>query len=81
MKHATIEQLTPISDLLEEVRKIHGMKEKTQGHFYVKNRNVLHFHTDSGEIYADIGDIRILVSRGSYATILHTLSEYIAAYT
>lgn len=62
MKHAKLEDLVTIGNILEQIRSIEGLTEKTPGHFYFRGRNVLHFHTDSGEIYADICDERLRIT-------------------
>jgi len=59
MKHSSKEDLAMIADLIERVRNTGIVKEKTEFHFYYKNRGVLHFHTDSGKLYADVLDERI----------------------
>ncbi len=59
MKHAIMTDLAGISPLIEKVREINGLKERTPFHFYHSGVGVLHFHTDSGELYADVVDTRI----------------------
>ncbi len=54
MKHATAESLDRIDALLEEIRSVGGIKEKTRGVFYLKSRAFLHFHEDDGITYADV---------------------------
>ncbi len=61
MRHARPEQLKGVSDLLNSVRKIDGIRERNYGHFYFKGRGILHFHEDSGKIYADIEEERLLL--------------------
>lgn len=59
MKHASCSELKAISDLITRIRAFEGIREKSPCHFYYRNRNVLHFHTDSGLLYADLGERRI----------------------
>ncbi|MGP6207204.1 hypothetical protein ACNF42_04120 [Cuniculiplasma sp. SKW3] len=59
MKHSTKEDLLNLRDLLEELRKIEKIKEKSYGHFYYRGKGLLHFHTDSGKLYADFLNERI----------------------
>jgi hypothetical protein len=61
MRHAGLEDLKPIESLLMEIRKVKELKERTPGHFYYKGKNIIHFHVDNGDIYADIGDLRLKV--------------------
>ncbi len=65
MRHARPEDLKVISDLLNEVRKINGIRERSCGHFYFKGRGILHFHEDNGKIYADIEEERLLLGNVS----------------
>ncbi|MCL4345102.1 MAG: hypothetical protein M1496_01910 [Candidatus Thermoplasmatota archaeon] len=59
MRHASIEDLKNLEDLLDNIRKIRNIREKTPGHFYFKGKGILHFHTDFGKLYADLYDMRI----------------------
>lgn len=62
MRHARIGDLTQITQLLEEIRNIEMLKEKQPTHFYFKGKNVIHFHIDDNEIFADIGNMRFKVN-------------------
>jgi hypothetical protein len=55
MKHATAEALHGLVDLLEQIRKIEGLKEKKLGIFYRKAKSFLHFHEDPAGLFADLG--------------------------
>jgi hypothetical protein len=79
MKHAKIDELYEINTLIESIRKIKNVTEKTPGHFYYKNRNVIHFHVNSKIIYADIGDTRIIVenNKRSFDRIIANIKLYI----
>ncbi len=61
MKHASQNELEDLYDLISRVRTIPGIKERTLYHFYFKNKGILHFHSDAGSIYADVGNERILL--------------------
>lgn len=63
MKHSTGDDLSMISNLMGQLRHM-GMAERGDGHFYHKGRGVIHFHSDSGKIYADIGTERLEVFDG-----------------
>ena len=54
MKHAGAETLRQLSDLLDQIRQRHGLKEKKLGIFYCKSKSFLHFHEDPAGIFADI---------------------------
>jgi hypothetical protein len=48
--------LDRIEPLLEQLRTIVGLKEKSRGCFYVGGKGYLHFHEHGeNELYADIG--------------------------
>lgn len=56
MKHAGPEALDRLEPLLQQIRDLGGLKEKSRGCFYLKNKSFLHFHEHGdNEIYADIG--------------------------
>ncbi len=48
-------------NILSRIRGIHELKERTPLHFYCKGRGIIHFHFDSGNIYADVGTSRIMI--------------------
>lgn len=54
MKHATPAALEGLSDLLEQIRKKDGIKEKKLGVFYRKSKAFLHFHEDPAGLFADL---------------------------
>ena len=54
MKHATQGTLERIDDLLEQLRRLPGLKEKSRGTFYVKGGAFLHFHEDPAGLFADL---------------------------
>jgi hypothetical protein len=54
MKHATAAALERLSDLLGEIRKKDGIKEKKLGIFYRKSKPFLHFHEDPAGLFADL---------------------------
>ncbi len=79
MKHAKIEELSEVDTLIESIRRIKNIKETTQGHFYYKGKNVLHFYIDKSSIYADIGNIRIMIENKQecFKTIIDNIQAYI----
>jgi N-acetylglutamate synthase-like GNAT family acetyltransferase len=54
MRHARAEDLDRLEPLLERLRKLNGLKEKSRGAFYRGSRAFLHFHEDDGAFYADV---------------------------
>ena len=55
MKHAGPEALDRIEPLLESLRALDGLKEKSRGCFYLGGKAFLHFHQHGdSEMYADI---------------------------
>jgi hypothetical protein len=54
MKHAGETCLKELAPLLETIRKLDGLKEKTTGGFYRKSNASLHFHEEPAGIFADV---------------------------
>jgi hypothetical protein len=54
MRHASAESLCRIGALLDKIRNVEVLKEKTPGVFYWRSRAFLHFHEDEGSLYADV---------------------------
>lgn len=54
MKHAGAEALDRLEPLLDEVRAMGSLAEKTRGVFYRKGRAFLHFHEDPKGLFADL---------------------------
>ena len=46
MKHATAEDLIPIANLLDKIRREKRISERTFGIFYFRGKAFLHFHRD-----------------------------------
>jgi hypothetical protein len=53
MAHARREDLSDIDDVLQALRALPGMMERTFGVFYLRRTPFLHFHTRAGERWAD----------------------------
>ena len=77
MKHATADDLIEHALLLERLRSMNGIHERTPGHFYYKGINVIHFHVDGSNIFADIGRIRLPVYYDNYEKIISLIASYI----
>ena len=56
MAHATEDDLKDLKTLLESLRKLSQLKEKSFGCFYFKSKGILHFHTQHGRRYAHVSD-------------------------
>jgi hypothetical protein len=57
MRHAGPAALDQLEPLLEELRALPALVERTRGVFYRKGRAFLHFHEDPQGLFADIRDI------------------------
>lgn len=58
MGHTRREDLLDIADVLEEVRALPGVLERSPGVFYLGRSPFLHFHTKAGARWADARDGR-----------------------
>jgi hypothetical protein len=54
MKHAGPAALDRLEPLLEKLRRLSALKEKSRGIFYRAGRAFLHFHEHGPEFYADL---------------------------
>lgn len=54
MKHAGEATLNTLSPLLEQIRQVAVLRERTPGAFYLKSSGFLHFHEDPAGIFADL---------------------------
>jgi hypothetical protein len=54
MKHATPSVLDTIEPLLQRLRRIDGLSERSRGVFYRKGVATLHFHEDPAGLFADL---------------------------
>jgi hypothetical protein len=54
MKHAGMEALDALEDLLAEIRRLEGLKEKKRGTFYRGSSGFVHFHEDPAGLFADL---------------------------
>ena len=54
MRHPRAGELEAIAPLVEQLRAIDGLVEKTPGAFYRKSKAFLHFHIDGDDYYADV---------------------------
>ena len=77
MRHAREEDLTSLSELLEELRRVTQLREKGFGVFYRRSRSFLHFHVDSAKLYADVrlGDEFERFTLDSVASQKHLVKE------
>lgn len=54
MKHAGPETLSRLAPLLQRLRSIPGLVERTPGSFYLRSSAFLHFHEDPAGVFADV---------------------------
>jgi hypothetical protein len=54
VRHARSEALDELEPLLEELRRMPGLVEKSRGVFYRRSRAFLHFHEDATGLHADV---------------------------
>src|SRR5882757_6829944 len=54
MRHASTQTLQQLSDLLDQIRRREGLKEKKLGIFYRRSKSFLHFHEDPAGTFADV---------------------------
>ena len=54
MRHITPARLFAIEELLERLRAIDVLVERSPGVFYMRSRAFLHFHEDGDDVYADV---------------------------
>ena len=68
MKHATAPALDLLEPLLERLRALPDLRERTRGIFYRKSSAFLHFHEDPAGLFADLKEgadfVRYRVSTG-----------------
>ena len=54
MRHARPDTLQQLEPVLQRLRALEGMRERSLGVFYVRSRAFLHFHEDPAGTFADI---------------------------
>ena len=54
MRHARPDDLTRFEPLLDALRSLDGLVERTPGSFYRKSKGFLHFHIDGEDVFADV---------------------------
>jgi hypothetical protein len=54
VRHARPADLAPLAALLEELRRIDGLQERSPGTFYRRSKGFLHFHADAAGMFADL---------------------------
>jgi hypothetical protein len=54
MRHARDEDLDQLEPLLERLRGVPGLTERSRGVFYRRSRAYLHFHQDAAGLFADV---------------------------
>jgi hypothetical protein len=54
MKHAGEAALGTIEPMVDEIRRLEGVRERKPGIFYRKSEAFVHFHEDPAGIFADV---------------------------
>ncbi len=54
MKQAGPQALDRLEPILDEIRRLDGLKEKSRGTFYCGGTGFLHFHEDPAGFFADL---------------------------
>jgi hypothetical protein len=54
MRHARDEDLDLLDALLDRLRGLAGLTERSRGVFYRRSRAYLHFHQDPAGLFADV---------------------------
>ena len=54
MKHAGPDSLARLAPLLDRVRALGRLTERTPGSFYLRSSAFLHFHEDTAGLFADL---------------------------
>ena len=54
MRHAGAAALDTLESMLQELRAVPGLTEKSRGVFYRRSKAFLHFHADPSGLYADV---------------------------
>jgi hypothetical protein len=54
VRHARSEALDRLADLLDDVRSLPGLVERSRGVFHRQSKAYLHFHEDWSGLYADV---------------------------
>jgi hypothetical protein len=54
VRHAKTDALDALEPLLQRLRSVEGLNEKTRGVFYRRSKAFLHFHEDPSGLHADV---------------------------
>jgi len=54
MRHLKDDDLDRLEPLLQQLRAVDGLRERTRGAFMLKSRSFLHFHAHGDEFFADV---------------------------
>lgn len=85
MRHAGTNALDSLEPLLQELRAVPGLVERSRGIFYRKSKSFLHFHEDPAGLFADVREVngadfrRIDVNETSGRQVLVKLAKSAAS--
>jgi hypothetical protein len=54
VRHARSDALDELEPMLEELRQVPGLVERSRGVFYLRSKAFLHFHEDPSGLHADV---------------------------
>lgn len=54
MRHARPDDLVALAPLLQQLRGLDQLVERTPGNFYRKSKGFLHFHIDGDDVWCDV---------------------------
>jgi hypothetical protein len=54
VRHAIKDDLDRLEELLADLRAVPELRERKRGNFSLRSQAFLHFHEDSGDLYADV---------------------------
>ena len=54
VRHATAAALDRLDPLLDELREVLALRERSRGVFYKGSKAYLHFHEEGDELFADV---------------------------
>lgn len=57
MRHARPDELDALEELLAEIRRIEGVRERSRGVFHLRGAAFLHFHSDPAGLFADLRSV------------------------
>jgi hypothetical protein len=85
VRHARVEDLEALGGLLDGLRALPRLKERTPGSFYLGGKGFLHFHIDGDDVWADVKvpgpefDRRRATTAGEQRDLLRAVAAHLGA--